>query len=130
MTPEDFDKLLSSRIQKINDVLSNKSKEYAFGNDRLFNFKAAARINQNTPQESLWGMATKHLVCVQDLVEGRLYNTEANANEKIGDLINYLILLEAVLLEARTILKQESVNLQPEAKIKYKYGKCNSSFER
>ena len=108
MTPEDFDKLLSSRIQKINDVLSNKSKEYAFGNDRLFNFKAAARINQNTPQESLWGMATKHLVCVQDLVNGRLYNTEANANEKIGDLINYLILLEAVLLEARTILIPEA----------------------
>jgi hypothetical protein len=96
---ETFDRILKERIEKIQKVLGTKAKEYALGGDRLHNFKTAAAMGQTTQEKALWGMAMKHLVSVVDLVEGRLPVSEYFVNEKIGDLINYLILLEAALLE-------------------------------
>lgn len=99
MKNEVFEKILEERLLKISGVLGNKAKEYALGGDRLHNFKQAAAMAQTSQAKALWGIAMKHLVSVVDLVEGRLPATEYFVNEKIGDLINYLILLEAVLLE-------------------------------
>jgi len=99
MTPEKFEIILQNRLKSIQEVLGSKSKEYAQEGDRLFNFKLAAQINGVTPAGALWGMATKHLVSVMDLVEDRLEATPYMINEKIGDMVSYLILLEAILLE-------------------------------
>jgi len=44
-------------------------------------------------------MMVKHLVSVFDLIEGRIPTSQEMIDEKIGDMINYLILLEAVLKE-------------------------------
>ncbi len=99
MTPQDFDKLLAARLDKIKAVLSSKATEYAHGNDRLHNFQVAARIDDTTPEQALWGMLLKHLVSVSDLVKGRLQPTRSMVNEKIGDTVNYLILLEAIFAE-------------------------------
>ena len=101
ITTDKFEELLQNRIEKIKTVLGKKADEYAQNGDRLFNFRQAARINGIPMTESLWGMGTKHLVSVQDLIYGRLENTKEMADEKIGDMINYLILLEAVLTENR-----------------------------
>jgi len=101
MTTDRFEELLQNRIEKIGTVLGKKADEYAQNGDRLFNFRQAARINGTSMTESLWGMGTKHLVSVLDLIHGRLENTKEMADEKIGDMINYLILLEAVLTENR-----------------------------
>ena len=99
MTVEQFEVILEERLLTIKGVLGMKAKEYALGGDRLHNFKVAARIKDETPAKALWGMALKHLVSVTDLIEGCLQPTEAMVNEKIGDMINYLILLEAILKE-------------------------------
>lgn len=107
-----FEDLLKRRLEKIEAVLGTKAKEYAMGGDRLHNFKTAAAMGQTTPEKALWGMAMKHLVSVTDLIEGRLKNTEAMADEKIGDLINYLILLEAVLNDQRFPNPAQSSSLQ------------------
>jgi len=104
MNTLDFETILDSRIQSIKTVLGNKAKEYAIG-DRLYNFKRAAEISRTSPQKALLGMFMKHLVSVLDLVEGSIPATEYMVNEKIGDAINYLILLEATL-------KEPSVNLK------------------
>lgn len=93
-----FNAILDSRLDGIENVLANKATEYAT-EDRLYNFKVAAKIQNTTVAKALWGMANKHLVSVIDLVEGRLKPTDYLVSEKIGDMINYLILLEAVLRE-------------------------------
>jgi hypothetical protein len=98
MNTEQFETILESRLSSIKHVLGNKAKEYAIG-DRLYNFKRAAEISRTTPQRALAGMFMKHLVSVLDLVEGSISPTEYMINEKIGDAINYLILLEAILKE-------------------------------
>lgn len=100
MTPKYFtEEILNPRIDAISNILAKKAHEYAQDNDRLHNFKVAARIKDESPEKALWGMSTKHLVAIIDMVEGRLKPTEFMINEKIGDMINYLILLEALLKE-------------------------------
>lgn len=107
MKPSDFNKLLNERLKKTKTVLGLKGNEYSFNNDRLHNFKVAARMLNTTVDNALWGMAMKHLVSIEDLIHGRLANTDENVNEKIGDMINYLILLEAILDEARPVIKEQ-----------------------
>ena len=103
MNAEDFNKLVERRIDLIKKVLIKKGKEYSSENDRLHNFKVAAAIDMQSPVEALWGMAKKHLVSIIDMKNGiakngTIYN-QAYVDEKIGDMINYLILLEALIEE-------------------------------
>ena len=93
-----FNELLNARLKSSKRVLGSKAKEYAKG-DRLYNFKRAAEILRKSPEDALLGMFMKHLVSVIDLVEGTLEASDHMIDEKIGDAINYLILLEAVLKE-------------------------------
>ena len=101
MEATEFNELLEERIKKIKETLESKAGEYSSKSDRLHNFKVAAQISDSTPQHALWGMAMKHLVSVVDLISGRLENNRANVDEKIGDMINYLILLEAIFEDIR-----------------------------
>lgn len=98
MNSEQFESILSARLEAIRGTLGSKAKEYAIG-DRLYNFKRAAEIGRTTPAKALCGMMMKHIVSVIDLIEGSTEPTEHMVNEKVGDAINYLILLEAVFKE-------------------------------
>lgn len=96
-----FDRIVEARVMKISEVLASKAKEYA-KEDRLHNFKAAARRMNCTPERALLGMMEKHAVSIMDIVDDLdqgITPTVSLLQEKIGDHINYLILLEALLLE-------------------------------
>lgn len=102
MNNEDFNILLTKRLNTIEAVLRNKAKEYATDDDRLHNFKRAARIAECTPAQALKGMWLKHLVSVFDIIDDQAKGKNpdhAYIDEKLGDAINYLILLEAILKE-------------------------------
>jgi len=93
---------VEKRVQKIREVLVAKAVMYASTSNRFHNFDFAARILNCTPEQALQGMLMKHVVSVPDLIEwsetmpARI--TEALVDEKIGDTINYLILLESLFL--------------------------------
>lgn len=99
MKTEDFNTLLEYRLAESKAVLASKAKEYAT-DDRLHNFKVAASVNNTTPAKALWGMASKHLVSVMDIINSKQPYSDDHIDEKLGDLINYLILLEAVLKDS------------------------------
>lgn len=108
MLQGEFDKLLERRTEKIQTTLLCKGGEYANGGDRLHNFKIAAKIDLKdcSPEEALLGMWRKNLVSILDLIDDaskRICPQEEFVDEKIGDTINYLILLEALLKERRRI---------------------------
>jgi hypothetical protein len=100
-----WDEILHARITSIQATLTTKAKEYSSNKDRLYVFNRAAEIAETTPAKALLGMMLKHWVSVLDLIEDEDYVLqdlnayEALINEKIGDSINYLILLEAILKE-------------------------------
>lgn len=103
MTSKEFNQVIKNRILKIENVLSKKSQEYSSEEDRFHNFKVAARIKNSTPEQALHGMMLKHEVSIMDLINysetdpSRI--TQKLVDEKIGDMINYLILLEGMFIE-------------------------------
>ena len=98
MNDKDFNEVVSQRVQKIQSILQSKAVEYASDGDRLANFEDGARMHNITRERALNGMMLKHEVSVQEIIKnidrGILPSVEL-LEEKIGDNINYLILLEA-----------------------------------
>lgn len=114
MNGDDFDILLKQRIEKTRKVLVSKNAEYASDTDKLHNFKRAGEMERCSPEKALIGMWTKHIISLLDIVDELEAKCGTNANtfpafdmvsyldkidEKIGDAINYLILLEALIKE-------------------------------
>jgi hypothetical protein len=108
-TPE-FEKVVTERVDKIQKTLVEKAKEYVRGEDRLHNFNVGARVANTTREKVLWGFALKHYISfldmLNDIEEGNLPKEEY-VDEKIGDLINYLVLTEASIKD-----KIENAKLQ------------------
>lgn len=104
MDKKEFEKLLEHRIELTKKVLSSKNKEYASDSDKLHNFKRAAGMLQKTPETSLIGMWTKHIISILDIVDKieageHDFLNNSMLEEKIGDAVNYLIILEAMIKE-------------------------------
>lgn len=96
MITEKFNEILNKTLDKCNETLSCKAKEYAT-EDRLHNFKVAAKLQNETPKQALAGMMAKHIVSVYDMCNSGEVYPEVLWDEKIGDSINYLILLRALV---------------------------------
>lgn len=106
MTTDDFKKVLQARMNKTWGVLALKAKEYASDGDRLHNFKRAAAMQNITPEKALIGMFAKHMVSVMDMVDDLTldqHSCMALWEEKLGDAINYLILLEGLIAERNNV---------------------------
>lgn len=101
MKAEQFEEVINNRIETCKSVLCSKAEEYAT-DDRLHNFKVAGKLQKCTAVKALGGMMAKHTVSVYDLIDdyeqGKAISQEMWA-EKIGDSINYLLLLTALLEE-------------------------------
>lgn len=104
MKATEFDRLLKDRLAKTRLLLESKAGEYATGDDRLHNFRRAAEDfpgpGPTSPAAALLGMLRKHWVSLADMAERHALGNPiapAAVDEKIGDAVNYLILLEAVL---------------------------------
>ena len=93
---EQFEKVLQNRCLSMRKTLSIKAEEYSKGSNRYHNFNVAARILGTTPEKALLGMWMKHIVSVLDMIAEEKPMDEKVIDEKIGDLINYAVLLEGL----------------------------------
>lgn len=105
MTAEKFNEIFEETIEKSRKVLGAKKAEYTPELDRLSNFKTAADLIHTTPEKALGGMLVKHIVSVFDYIDRQTQGENFTMNqwdEKIIDVINYMILLRALLIEQNT----------------------------
>lgn len=102
MNEKKFREYVEKRLQDCLDTLFVKSKEYSDGKDKHHNFKRAARMREQSPEQSLQGMKTKHDISLLDIIDdidnGNFPDDDV-LKEKIIDSINYLLLLESLILE-------------------------------
>lgn len=98
MTPEEFEIVVETRFNRIRKVLLEKAKEYAT-EDRLHNFRTAAALEGVSMRQALGGMMAKHTVSIYDLIAQDDVAQLSVWDEKLTDHLNYLILLEAIVLE-------------------------------
>lgn len=99
MSPDTFNQLVEQRIEKIKKTLLKKGQEYAPTKDRLSNFRYGAMLQRVSMAECCRGFMTKHIVSVFDMIQNPAAYTQAQWDEKLGDMINYCILLEAIVNE-------------------------------
>lgn len=98
MQNSQFTEIFENEVERCRQVLVNKGQEYG-AEDRLHNFKTAAALEGISLKEALGGMMAKHTVSVYDMIRAEEKFTMAVWDEKIGDHINYLILLKAIIVE-------------------------------
>jgi hypothetical protein len=99
MNEKEFQEIFRAQIDACHKTLFRKGVEYATDIDRLHNFKVAAALQGESSQEALAGMLAKHIVSIFDMVKALDPYPMDMWDEKIGDAINYLILLKAILME-------------------------------
>lgn len=95
-----FQDAIKRRQDLSTKVLLKKSAEYSTPTDKLHNFKKAAKVLNSTPQDALIGFVTKHWVKLMDWLEKDYTPTLAEADETIGDIVNYILLFEAMYPES------------------------------
>lgn len=104
MNNTEFEKIIAEQFDSCRETLLKKAEEYADDTDRLHNFKIAAKLQGVTPLAALGGMMAKHTVSVYDLIRRHENGFEIKKemwDEKIGDSINYLLLMQGLLAEER-----------------------------
>ena len=98
MNNENFENAIKRHISIIEGNLLNKAKEYASDVDRLHNFTQGARIENQTTERVIWGIALKHLISVKDIIsdieKGKIPSQQF-LDEKLGDWSTYMALLYA-----------------------------------
>jgi hypothetical protein len=101
MIPMEFNRIVLDRIEKLKETLLKKQGEYA-REDCLSNFKKAAGAMGISSEEALAGMVNKHFISVldycKDVTKGKQH-TVPEWNEKLGDVIAYMVLLDAIVRE-------------------------------
>ena len=110
MNNEMFNHVTEERIKMCIDVLCRKSDEYSTNNDKLHNFKVAGALQGCSDIKALGGMMCKHTVSIYDLINDFEAGKDISIDlwdEKIGDSINYLLLLNAMVVEHKLDKQKE-----------------------
>lgn len=102
MQNDQFNEVIEATLDNAKRMLTRKSEGYSTEEDRLHNFRTGAALNGITMEQVCWGMATKHIISIRDMVmSGETYDADI-WDEKLGDAINYLAILKAITAEAST----------------------------
>lgn len=94
-----FSEFLSDKLTAIDKLLTSKGQEYdSDSDDRLHSFKTAGAFTGMTSKQVLGGYLLKHVTSVYDMIREDSNNVD-KWNEKINDIISYMILLSAIIEE-------------------------------
>lgn len=94
-----YKELISETMQNSLNTLTAKASEYARKEDMFHNFEVAAVMQDCTKEEALRGMLSKTIVSIWDMIPRADKFPDEVWQEKIGDAINYLLILSAMVKE-------------------------------
>ena len=104
MTYDKFMELLEERFNKTRETYSKKMNEYANDSDVFLSFKKGVGFSfQDTPEGVAWEYACKHFESIKTIISKIPDEIPSDEliDEKIGDAINYLIILEGLIKERK-----------------------------
>ncbi len=101
MKSEDFNDIVEKRFSKCKKTLIVKEAEYANSKDRLHNFKDGAFLNKQTPEQYALSLVSKQFISLRDKILLKEDITPTFLSEKVTDIINYSLLIEAIITEKR-----------------------------
>ena len=101
MKTKQFNQIVKKQCESIKRVLLQKGSEYASAEDRFHNFNEGA-IEVKLPRlKYAESLMQKHITSVRDIINqwDSKKPSPAMLDEKMGDFINYLILIKGLMLE-------------------------------
>ena len=98
MKEKDFYKLVDDRYAKCMEIMKSKGTAYSGLDDKLGNFKRVAKNLAMTPEQVWYVYFAKHVDALSAFLRGEYLDSEP-IQGRIMDLINYLFLLNAILIE-------------------------------
>lgn len=105
MNRKDFSNYVDFVKERTSNVLQKKGDEYSYNAGAFENFEEGVQISLASTREGVaWGYVTKQIQSVRALIRevdnGKTdHLTRELIDEKFGDVINYMILIEAMLKE-------------------------------
>lgn len=99
MNHQEFNKIVEEFLDQTEKVLVRKEGEYSLDADRFSFFKRMAQIENCTPEEALEHCMSKHITSLLDMIQSGKKFTKQQYHEKLGDLVNYCILLYGLLAD-------------------------------
>jgi hypothetical protein len=104
MNIDDFNLLVQETYTESSKLLVVKGGEYAGSVDRLANFKRGAALVGCTPLQVAFVYASKHYdavaTFVRDMADGHERPRSESIEGRLDDLLNYAILMKALVREA------------------------------
>lgn len=112
MDDKTFNQIIETKLEETHKVLLDKNAGYA-NEDRLHAFTTATALGPEgeTRSQALAGMMKKHTVSVYDMINSGEAYSEEMWDEKIGDHINYLLLLRATIVEDKLVKESDETVL-------------------
>ena len=98
MNVKDFEKVIENIQNRIYNTIIIKAREYSRNEDRLHNFNIGADISKQSRERVLDGFLLKHYISYRDMlndIDNNKLQSVEYLEEKIGDMLVYLMLFEA-----------------------------------
>jgi len=103
MKSGEFYRYVEDKLRMYTNILRAKgisNSGYQSKDDRLSYFIEHAKIMHITPERAALELSIKHFISIREMIngidEGNIYSEEY-IDEKIGDLINYMLFIRALL---------------------------------
>lgn len=126
MRNQEFEIFLAKQQKDESLTFTAEASEYST-NDRMHNFVEASKLLRPTtvitPEIAAYGMCAKHLVAVQDIIYAHPDNglsfhhdvdfSLAQINEEFGGLINYIKLIQSIIIQSRLPFEWSKLIEQP-----------------
>jgi len=102
MKNSDFYMLMSDLFEQCKKIAESKGKDYTVGSlDALANFKRGGESLGIPPEKVCWIFMNKHYQAITNYVKTGGQSESEPIRERIKDLINYLVLLQAIIVEGQ-----------------------------
>lgn len=104
MTNKAFYELMQNTFGDALVIAKQKGADYTKGSeDALANFKEGGKAIGIDPKEVCWIFMNKHYQAITNYVRTDGQSESEPIAERIKDMINYLVLLQAIIIEDTTI---------------------------
>ena len=101
VTGEEFERYFEARVQKCRETLIQKAKEYASDSDKMRNFNVVGRMLNIPPEQVAFHFMMKHFESLYEIIFNEREVSEQMWDEKVGDLLNYWFLIDAMWKKRR-----------------------------
>lgn len=107
-----FAEEFKQELKELEDLVIVKGKEYVRNNNPFHNFEQGATFTGMTKESVLYGFLLKHLISLNDIMmdhewERKIINID-QFNEKIKDIMVYLLILKIMVNEGMYTLRSEN----------------------